>query len=51
MKTQPDFETWMKNMGIETTNQPEYTRGILMVFERMYDLILDTRQQVKEMEK
>jgi hypothetical protein len=41
----------MKNMGIETTNQPEYTRGILMVFERMYDLILDTRQQIKEMEK
>ncbi len=39
-----DFDEWMKNMGVDIIKQPKATETTVMIFERLYDLIIDTRK-------
>ena len=39
-----DFDEWMKNMGLDLNKQDKAAESTLMVFERLYDLIIDTRK-------
>lgn len=43
-----DFDQWMKNMGIVVTNQPKSLDVELMIFEKLYDLIIDTRKRLED---
>ena len=42
----PDFNEWMLNMGIDVNKQYEQTEAMLLVFERLYDLITDIRKNM-----
>ena len=41
-----DFDQWMKNMGIDVNEQPKGLENLIMILERLYDLIIDTRNQM-----
>ncbi len=42
-----DFDQWMESMGVDITKQPKATETTVMIFERLYDLIIDTRKQIE----
>jgi len=42
-----DFDEWMKSIDIDITKQKEQVQPLLMIFERLYDLIVDTRKNMK----
>ena len=43
-----DFNQWLLNMGIRIDNQHKSLDPQIMVLERLYDLIIDTRNNAKE---
>jgi hypothetical protein len=47
--TKPDFNQWVKNMGITYTPGDNATDTLFVLYEGLYDLILDLQRQVKEL--
>lgn len=45
------FNEWCKTIGIDITNQNKHVVAQLIMFEALYDLIVDTRRNTNTLPK